>query len=379
MLSAIASATPTTVVPLPGRLGKSKLRPLDTRPALSFKSKVLKRLHLFFYLSGLSSFYAWLRTQLKRESVATVLMYHSIPTASTAQWIDPCNRLNPDIFEAHMQFLAERCHVVSMSHLIQQIERGESIRQGTVVITFDDGYLDNLTVAAPILAKYSLPATIYLATEYIGAGRNQWVDTLYSAFVTRATDRLSLPELGIWRLIDETETRTAYQAIAHYLIEATFPERQRLLAEIDNQLAPTAYPPRLTLNWEEAQQIQRQYPNITLGVHTANHLDLRAHPEETDHEMTLSIQQFEQAMGYRPEHLAFPYNRHSLQVQKQVAAHLRSAVTVAPDPVVRSSTSPHALPRIEASESITMLKSWLDGGFPHLSQRLLKRSWTCPY
>ena len=378
MPSAITSATPT-VVNSPPKRGSGKLHPLDTRPLLSFKNKSLKQLHLSLYVSGFSGLYAWLRTQLKRESVATILMYHSVPKTAVARWIDPCNCMNPEAFEAHVRFLARRCHVVSIDRLVQQIEQGEPIQQGTVVITFDDGYLDNLTVAAPILAKYNLPATIYLATEYIGAGRNQWVDTLYSAFVARSIDRLSLPGLGTWRLSNEAETRTAYQAIAYHLIESTFPERQRLLAEIDNQLAPTAYPPRLTMNWEDARQIRRQYPNITLGVHTASHLDLSVHPEETEREMTLSIQQFEQAMGYRPEHLAFPYNRHSRQAQKQVAAHLRSAVTVALDPVVRSGTSPYALPRIEASESITMPKSWLDDGFPHLSQRLLKRSWTCPY
>lgn len=378
MPTATTSATPT-IVNSSSSSGIKKLHPLDTRPALSFKNKSLKQLHLFLYISGFSSLYACLRTQLKQAGVATVLMYHSTPRATAARWIDPCNRLDPKTFEAHVQLLARRCHVVSIDRLVQQIERGEPICQGTVVITFDDGYLDNLTVAAPILAKYNLPATIYLATEYVGAGRNQWVDTLYSAFVARSVNRLSLPTLGSWQLTHQTEIRAAYHTIAYHLIEATFPKRQLLLTEIENQLAPTAAPPRLTMNWEDARQIQRQYPNITLGVHTANHLDLSVHPEATEREMTLSIQQFEQEMGYRPEHLAFPYNRHSVEAQKQVANHLRSAVTTTPDPVVRSDTSLYALPRIEASESITMLKSWLDGGFPHLSQRLLKRSWTCPY
>ena len=46
-------------------------------------------------------------------------------------------------------------------------------------ITFDDGYRDNLTVAAPILEKYRLPATLFLATGYVERGETQWSDTLH--------------------------------------------------------------------------------------------------------------------------------------------------------------------------------------------------------
>lgn len=369
--SALSIASP------PKRSDNIELLPLDTHHALTLKNRVLKQLHLFFYISGLSFLYAQLRAKSKQDA-ATILMYHSVPEPSASQWIDPCNSMSPKTFEQQMRFLAERRHVISIEDLIHKIELGEPIRQGTVAITFDDGYRDNLTVAAPILARYDLPATIYLATDYITASRNQWIDTLYAAFRARAKHQLSLPRLGDWALTNSANVRTAYQAIADHLTQTTI-ERQSLLETIDAQLAPTAYPPRLTLNWEDARQLQQQYPNITLGVHTANHIDLRAHPDKTDAEMKLSIQQFEAAMGDRPNHLAFPYNRYSPQAQRRVANYLKSAVVAAPDPVVRGNTSLYALPRIEAAKSITMIKSWTDGGFPHLSQKLLGRSWTLPY
>ena len=355
-----------------------ELLPLDTFSPLSLKNKVLRRVHLSLYLSGLSSLYAQLRALKKRENAATVLMYHSVPQPAEAKWIDPCVSMSPEIFEQQMRFLAKHHHVVSIDCLTQKLERGEPIRRGTVAITFDDGYRDNLTVAAPILAKYSLPATIYLATAYVTAGENPCADKLYSLFRARSQHQLSL-EVGSWDLMAKGQAAEAYQAIGAYLIQTTVAERQHLLDRIDAQLAPHVYPPRLTLSWEEAVQLRQQYPNILLGVHTANHLDLTAHPDECDLELQLSIQQFETAMGDRPAHLAFPFNRSNAEVQKQVANYVRSAVTVAEDPVVRSDTSLYALPRLEAPNSVTLLKSWTNGGFPHLSQRLLGRTWTRPY
>ena len=354
------------------------LLPVDTSYSLSFKGKVLKQIHLGFYLSGISSLYGWVRTQIKQESSAVILMYHSVPEVSVARWIDPGNSISPEAFEQHIRFLANHRHVISIDSLVQQLENGEPIRQGTVAITFDDGYLDNLTVAAPILAKYNLPATIYLATDYTTTGENQWIDILYSAFRTRSQHSLSLPKIGTWQLTSHAEIKAAYRQIANYLISKTYLKRQSLLASIKAQLAPTARPPRLTMNWADVQQLQQQYPNITLGTHTASHLDLSTHPEATDDEITRSILQMKAATGDRPHHLAFPYNRYCAQAQASVATHLRSAVAVAADPVVRSNTSRYALPRLEAPKSITMLKSWTNGEFPHLSQRLFGCSWIRP-
>jgi peptidoglycan/xylan/chitin deacetylase (PgdA/CDA1 family) len=356
-------------------------RPLNTAPDLTVKERVRRLLHVLSYQSGLSSLYA----RLQDESVATILMYHSIPSAHEAQWMDPSNCMSAKIFERQMKFLSQRRRVISLDQLIQQLQKGEPIRRGTVVITFDDGYRNNFTVAAPILAKYNLPATLYLATGYLNAQRNQWIDTLYAAFGASSRQQLNLSSqkdqrLQDWNLAESTQQKQAYSAISSYLIEAGVTARQDLLTEIDRQLAPIAYPPRLTLNWDEVRQMQQQYPNIALGIHTSNHLDLSTHSEKAAQEMELAIEHVSAATGTRPKHLSFPYNRYNAQSQAQaVAAKLCSAVAIAADPVVRLSTSCYALPRLAAPQSMLLLKSWTNGGFPDTSKRLFGHMWTTPY
>ena len=355
-------------------------------------------MHELSYQSGLSSAYGWLCESLRGSSVASILMYHSVPSPAEQPWMDPRNCLSAEQFEGQMRFLANRRHVVSVDALTKQLAAGEPIRRGTVAITFDDGYLNNLRVAAPILAKYGLPATLYLATAYISAGENQWIDTLYSAFRARSRHTLLLnlaSEPMVWQLTGAAECEAAYRAIAQHLIECLPAERQALLRLIDQQLAPTAYPPRLTMTWDDVRELRSHYPNVTLGVHTANHIDLRTHSHKTDEEMQLSISRVLSETGERPQHLAFPYNRYNDEAIAGAADHLRSAVAIADDPVVRSTsrlsmttrkaapmlsrTSLYALPRLEAPQSLTLLKSWTNGGFPDVTSVLFGKVWTQPY
>jgi peptidoglycan/xylan/chitin deacetylase (PgdA/CDA1 family) len=352
------------------------LLPLSTYPGLTFKEHIRKLLHLVSYQSGLSSLYAL----LKQESVATILMYHSIPTPEEKPWIDPFNCVSAEAFDQQMKFLKQHRTVISIDALIHKLENGEPIDRGTVAITFDDGYRNNFTVAAPILAKYNLPATIYLATGYIEAQKNQWVDTVYSAFRACSQHQLNLPTLGSWNLAESEQRQAAYAIVTDHLMEADVDQREALLSDINHQLSPTVLPPRLTLNWDEVRQLHEQYSNITLGVHTSNHLDLSLHSDKTAQEMALSIEHMVAATGIRPKHLSFPYNRFNDEAQAEVAAYqLRSAVAEAEDPVVRKHTSRYALPRLAAPQSTLLMKSWTDGGFPDLSQKLFKRMWTTPF
>ena len=91
-------------------------------------------------------------------------MYHSVAKPDAAPWIEPGNRVDPRTFERQMAYLAAERRVVSLSELVDTIADGRALAADTVCITFDDCYRDNLTVAAPILERYRLPATLFLAT-----------------------------------------------------------------------------------------------------------------------------------------------------------------------------------------------------------------------
>ena len=100
-----------------------------------------------------------------------ILMYHSIESAPKNSVMRSLN-VNPKSFKFQMwilNLLGYKC--LSIKRLMPYL-RGE--KSGKVVgITFDDGYKNNLTFAAPVLIKYNFSATCYVVSERIGS-YNQW-------------------------------------------------------------------------------------------------------------------------------------------------------------------------------------------------------------
>jgi peptidoglycan/xylan/chitin deacetylase (PgdA/CDA1 family) len=71
-------------------------------------------------------------------------------------------------FEVFCRFFKRHFRVLSLAEQVALISSGADAG-GTLSITFDDGYLDNVTAAAPILRKLQLPATFFIATGFIGS------------------------------------------------------------------------------------------------------------------------------------------------------------------------------------------------------------------
>ena len=70
-------------------------------------------------------------------------------------------------FELFCRFFHKHARVVSLSEQVADCHAGRDMR-GTLSITFDDGYLDNFQVAAPILQRLGMPATFFVTTGFVG-------------------------------------------------------------------------------------------------------------------------------------------------------------------------------------------------------------------
>lgn len=95
-----------------------------------------------------------------------IAMYHSVkPDAEASDRLS----ITDKTFEKQMSFLSRHHYnVVSLEKLADYIKGGKSIPPKTVVLTFDDGNLNNYVYAYPILKKYNLPATMFVIIEEVG-------------------------------------------------------------------------------------------------------------------------------------------------------------------------------------------------------------------
>lgn len=114
---------------------------------------------------------------LSQDEISTqvpILMYHHL-----SEDVTNSEMVSPEQFEAQIRALAEAGYTgISFDELQAYVLRGEPLPEKPVVITFDDGYRSNYTLAYPILQKYGMKATIFAIG--VSFGKDHYKDTDYT-------------------------------------------------------------------------------------------------------------------------------------------------------------------------------------------------------
>jgi peptidoglycan/xylan/chitin deacetylase (PgdA/CDA1 family) len=327
----------------------------------AFHGSVKQQFRRFFFqpiqILGFSSGLMQIAARLRKNNGAIILMYHSVANTTQAEWIDPRNHVRAEIFEKQIIFLSQNRKVVAFDELISALRTGKPFAPGTVVITFDDGYIDNLSVAAPILEHYRMPATLFLPTGYIDRGETQWVDQVYTTFKYKTRHRLKWgtnPE-RVFELCSPKQTAACYQNVCMALLMANPEKRRVLLDDLYTQLSPTMRPPRLTMNWVDVRNLLANYKRFQIGGHTLEHTDLTCTSRENaQSELTACSQRIQKEVGIRPRYFSFCYGRTSEPLRRLVAeARFEAACGGGDiDPVVTIAADLFRLPRVAAQNSM---------------------------
>src|SRR3989344_8611170 len=122
--------------------------------------KILRKIPGFNY--GKKIYYGFNRAKRHIRNIITptahILLYHRVADTKT----DPhllC--VSPNNFRTQIKFLKENFKIIPLAKLVQDIRKNK-VERDTVVITFDDGYVDNLYDALPVLEEFKVPATMFL-------------------------------------------------------------------------------------------------------------------------------------------------------------------------------------------------------------------------
>jgi len=111
---------------------------------------------------GVFTFFRWLTRHQAR-----ILAYHGVDDREEPRLNFDGFHVRPEVFEQHLRTLAGHYSVVRLSEFAERFQRGEPPPSRAVAITFDDGYLNNMTHAAPLLNKYGLPATFFVTSGFV--------------------------------------------------------------------------------------------------------------------------------------------------------------------------------------------------------------------
>lgn len=114
-------------------------------------------------LSGVKPLTATMVADSESGTKVMVLNYHKIDNTFISLAV------RPEDFEYQMKYLHDNgYHAISPDELYESLAGNGELPENPVLITFDDGYLDNYTNAYPILKKYGFKATIFVITSFLG-------------------------------------------------------------------------------------------------------------------------------------------------------------------------------------------------------------------
>ena len=273
--------------------------------------------------------FRWLAPSGARARLSTFIFHRVLP--------QPDDLLPgvPDAarFDRILSFIASNFHVLPLADAAAQLKAGR-LPAAAACITFDDGYQDNYTIAAPILRRHGLTATFFIATGFIGGGR-MWNDTVIEAVRGAAPGELDWRDLGLglYRLGDAASRVSAYGDALTRLKHLEPAVRAERTAEIAHRGGLSS---RSDLMMTREQVVSLREQGMTIGGHTRSHPILRCLPaEQARAEIEGGRDELAAWLGEAPAVFAYPNGRpgrdyDDRDVDLVRRAGFRAAVSTAP-------------------------------------------------
>ena len=301
-----------------------RILPMRLRDQLRYSIKLLGAGGLYY--SGLLHFYL----RWRARNCGVVLLYHRVLTEAerAATFSSTAIIVSPTTFERQLRFLRRHFTVVGPEEFHDWLSGKHRYQRPPCLITFDDGWQDNLDHAHPRLKAEGMPALIFLPTAYIGSGKSFWQERL-----SRLLYRLGQqPLLQEHPLVARYNWEDLFSAQGAELIERagnlarTF--KIRSLQEVDTIItevsaALAAFPKKdehadvdIFLSWEAVREMRTN--GIHFGSHTVTHPILTQVDAATvKTELHESRRTLEQRLQTPVRLLAYPNGNHDAQTCQQ--------------------------------------------------------------
>jgi peptidoglycan/xylan/chitin deacetylase (PgdA/CDA1 family) len=307
---------------------------------------------------------------------ALILMYHRVTELPS----DPqLMSVSPQHFAEHLEVMRRHARPLRLQQLAQTLQAGRVPEHG-VVVTFDDGYADNLLDARPLLERFEVPATIFVTAGQLNSRQEFWWDELDRLLLQPGTRPASLNltltgQQHTWTLNgtaiydaasferhrgwhversdDPTPRQAVYRVVYRLLHALPAAERNAALEALRTwaTLAPTGRPSHRALTIDELPRLSAD-DLIEIGSHTMSHPDLAGLSlADQRHEIQQSKTRLEEIVGRPVPSFAYPFGSGTSETVALVreAGH-EYACSSRPD-VVWSDADPLRLPRVVVRDS----------------------------
>lgn len=246
------------------------------------------------------------------SGVGTILLFHRVCPTTKTERVAGCSGLEvtPLYLEQVISFFLERdCDFISLNELVVRLQ-GNHFDKKFVVITFDDGYLDNFTCAYPIFKKYNVPFAIYITTGFIDRISIMWWHLLEDLLLNN--DHIHF-EIGGSRFDFQCDTLVKKEKVFLEISLLITGKNEIEYLDVIKRVF-TNYPidiyswsNNLCLNWDQIRQLYND-PLVTIGTHTVNHYALnKVSSKVLEREIIESKKRMESQLGGEIRHFSYPH------------------------------------------------------------------------
>lgn len=195
----------------------------------------------------------------------SILIYHQVFAEK-----DAMRPSEPDLktFMWQMQLISKHFTPLSISAALKHLENG-TLPSNAICVTFDDGYVNNLEIAAPVLQQFDIPATVYIATGFSGV-ENMFNDRVIDLVADETLLTLNLGAIEEQPIeLNSMEKRIK---VAHHVLAKIkylpIEERKKLIDALYQENNAQEYPIRM-MSVEQIKQLHKM--GIEIGAHTVEH------------------------------------------------------------------------------------------------------------
>jgi peptidoglycan/xylan/chitin deacetylase (PgdA/CDA1 family) len=257
------------------------------------------------------------RIERRLPGRAAVLAYHRVASVAVDPWE---LAVSPTHFAEHLTVMCERGAVRRLDELLGDPATARvRARKPQFGITFDDGYVDNLEAAMPILETFDAPATVFIAPGLLGRPSYWWdvlTELVLGSGIEPARVRAAAQSAGILDGGGPTaDTRELHDLLHGRLIvrpvDAIEADLDRLAAALGVDLPEPAGRPMTVTELSTLAA----HPLVDIGVHTMTHPRLPDLPTSVARdEIDGCARQLDELLGARRRVLAYPYGSSSPEV-----------------------------------------------------------------
>ena len=271
------------------------------------------------------------------DDAITILLYHGV-TNHISFGIENNHKkhIQEDIFKRQMEFVKQTSNILSVDDLLD-FSSEQKILGKNVIITFDDGFENNYSVAAPILDSLGIPAVFYVSAGIVDTNLMFWVDVLEDCI--NLTDKQNIEIIMAERLyvFDMTTFESKLNAlniIKGYCKRCVANEKDNIMQQVQEEtriVSKISHSPNYRkITWKQIKELNSN-KLFTIGGHGMYHNILsKLDSKRLIEEISLSLGLLEYHLGEKVKHYSYPEGLEEHFNQKVIDQLISSGVRCCP-------------------------------------------------